>query len=111
MTTRQGRGYPCHHIQYKGPPFEISLIYRNVMSFCQNCRKEIQADWKRCPFCSVEGSKTKQLGKKLSYLVGSAIVAVSLGLVMTTKYWQDALVIMAAPITIGVAIILNAMMK
>ena len=105
------RPYPCYHIQYKGPPFEIPLIYRNVMSFCQNCGTEIQIDWKRCPFCSVEGS-TKRLGKKLSYLVGSAIVVVSLGVVMTAgKYWVDGLVILAAPITIGVAIILNAMMK
>jgi len=23
------------------------------MSFCQNCGKEIQADWKSCPYCSV----------------------------------------------------------
>jgi hypothetical protein len=80
------------------------------MSFCQNCGTEIQIDWKRCPFCSVEDS-TKRLGKKLSYLVGSAIVVVSLGAVMTETYWVDALVILAAPITIGVAIILNAMMK
>ena len=86
------------------------------MSFCQNCGKEIQADWKRCPFCSVEGSKTKQLGKKLSFRIGSAIVAVSMGTVIWNSQfyegaWADGLVLMAAPITIGVAIILNAMMK
>ena len=45
--------YPLKGRVCKGPPFEISLCTPITMSFCQNCGKEIQADWKSCPYCSV----------------------------------------------------------
>ena len=110
---KRGRfnGYPCYRIRYRGPPFEISLCNRSTMSFCQNCGKEIQSEWIRCPFCPTQPSQTKTLGKQISYALGSCILIFSLYVLFTSKYFEDALFWMIAPMGIGSAIILNAMMK
>jgi len=105
------RECPCYRILYRGPPFEISLCNQSTMSFCQNCGKEIQSEWIRCPFCPTQPSQTKTLGKQISYALGSCILIFSLYVLFTSKYFEDALFWMIAPMGIGSAIILNAMMK
>ena len=44
---------PIESASVQRTTFEISLCAEITMSFCQNCGKEIQPDWKSCPYCSV----------------------------------------------------------
>ena len=115
--------YPIQCPNYRGAPFEISLLNRNNMSYCQNCGKEIQEEWKRCPFCNVkDSSRGMQLSKILSYVLGLTIMAVSIfSYFYFTRNdpidnWDTGNILMVAsifglPFSFGLAIFLNARMK
>lgn len=105
-------------VDTEGGPLYLIFRYAQVIpqtqrhvSYCQNCGKEIQSEWIRCPFCPTQPSQTKTLGKQISYASGSGILIFSLYVLFTAKYFEDAFFWMITPMAIGSGIILNAMMK
>lgn len=90
------------------------------MSFCQNCGKEIQEDWIRCPFCDTTDSpEGMRFSKNLSYVLGLTIMAVSIFASFHIGFIDEwditgilvAFALIGLPFSFGLAIFLNAKMK